>query len=139
MGATPWHPVRVAGVWRFPCDLAAGVLRTCPAVFNLVLQGKHSSMLISGIECSVLGHGLDDPVAAHEYFGTGRILEDLRNMPQWESGLIELLPQSYIRDPATGRVCGLRVETVERRAMFAGPCGGEVLSETHEAEGICVR
>lgn len=138
--ATPWHPVRVAGVWRFPCELAVGVLRTCPAVFNLVLQGKHPSMLISGVECSVLGHGLDDPVAAHEFFGSNRILEDLRRMPGWESGLVELLPQNYIRDPITGRVCGLGVETVD--CKLALPCRSElsnIVSQAKEAERMCVR
>jgi len=145
--ATPWHPVRVAGAWHFPCDLAPGTLRTCPAVYNLVLQGKHSSMFISGIECSVLGHGLDDPVAAHEYFGTDRIIEDLKRLPQWDDGVIELLPQSYVRDPTTGRVCGLDLggqEGASTGVFHLGQteqgmsCRGEVLnnlSETHGAEG----
>merc|ERR1712118_120280 len=87
--ATPWHPVRVAGEWRFPCDLANATLRTCPAVYNLVLQGAHPSMLISGVECSVLGHGLREPVVEHEFFGTDRIIEDLQQMPGWDVGLVE--------------------------------------------------
>merc|ERR1712224_210154 len=73
--ATPWHPVRVTGTWHFPCDLANPSLRTCAAVYNLVLEGNHPSMVVSGVECSVLGHGLEHPVVAHEFFGTNRILE----------------------------------------------------------------
>jgi len=119
--ATPWHPVRVAGDWCFPCDLANATLRTCPAVYNLVLQGNHPSMCVSGVECSVLGHGLKDPVVAHEFFGTNLVLEHLQKMPGWESGLVELVPESYVRDPATGRVCGLTVDVVERNPV-AFPC-----------------
>jgi hypothetical protein len=111
--ATPWHPVRVAGQWSFPSDLASSKLRSCTAVYNLVLQRNHPSMLISGVECSVLGHGLKDPVVEHDFFGTDRILEDLKRMPGWKSGLVELVPGSYVRDPSTGRVCGLRQYGVE--------------------------
>merc|ERR1712224_106500 len=123
--ATPWHPVRVAGERGFPCDLANATLRICPAVYNLVLQGNHPSMLISGVECSVLGHGLKDPVVAHEFFGTDSILEHLQQMPGWEAGLVELVPESYVRDPATGRVCGLTVEAVESNPV-AFPCKVEL-------------
>lgn len=115
--ATPYHPVHVAGAWRFPCELATATLHTCPAVYNLVLQGNHPSMLVCGVECSVLGHGLEDPVVAHEFFGTSAILEDLQKMPGWQSGLVELVPGNYVRDPTTGRVCGLGVEVVEHNAM----------------------
>eukprot|EP00746_Dinoflagellata_sp_MGD_P117851 gnl/MRDRNA2_/MRDRNA2_53815_c0_seq1.p1 gnl/MRDRNA2_/MRDRNA2_53815_c0~~gnl/MRDRNA2_/MRDRNA2_53815_c0_seq1.p1 ORF type:complete len:765 (+),score=152.99 gnl/MRDRNA2_/MRDRNA2_53815_c0_seq1:89-2383(+) len=108
--ATPWHPVRVAGAWCFPSQLANASLRTCPAVYNLVLAGNHPSMLVSGVECSVLGHGLKDPVATHEFFGTSAIIEALERMPGWQAGLVELVPEQYIRDPTTGRVCGLCVE-----------------------------
>jgi len=108
--ATPWHPVRVAGAWRFPSELANASLRTCPAVYNLVLEGNHPSMSVCGVECSVLGHGLKDPVAAHEFFGTSAIIEALARIPGWQSGLVELVPEQYVRDPTTGRVCGLSVE-----------------------------
>jgi len=137
--ATPWHPVRVAGAWRFPSELANGTLRTCPAVYNLVLQGNHPSMLICGVECSVLGHGLDDPVAAHEFFGTNLILEDLRRMPGWEAGLVDLLPQNYVRNPTTGRVYALRVEAAEGTAR---PCKVELQKislEMREEVLTCVR
>jgi len=79
--ATPWHPVRIGGAWCFPSQLANATLRSCPAVYNLVLEGNHPSMLVSGIECSVLGHGLMGPVVEHEYFGTRAIIEDLERMP----------------------------------------------------------
>jgi len=118
--ATPWHPVRVAGEWRFPSQLANATLRTCPAVYNLVLGGNHPSMLVSGVECSVLGHGLKDPVVAHEFFGTSAIIEALRRMPGWQTGVVELIPEQYVRDPATGRVCALRVEAA------SGQCRGDL-------------
>merc|ERR1719335_138100 len=114
--ATPWHPVRIGGAWCFPSHLGNGTVRSCPAVYNLVLEGGHPSMLVSGIECSVLGHGLKGPVVEHEFFGTSAILKDLERMPGWQSGLVELVPEQYIRDLTTGRVCGLRMEAAESNA-----------------------
>lgn len=115
--ATPWHPVRIGGAWCFPSQLANATLRSCPAVYNLVLEGNHPSMLVSGIECSVLGHGLMGPVVEHEYFGTRAIIEDLERMPGWQSGLVELVPENYVRDPTTRRVCGLTVKATEDNNM----------------------
>jgi Mg-chelatase subunit ChlD len=117
--ATPYHPVCVARTWRFPCDLANRTLRSCPAVYNLALQGKHSSIWVSGVECAVLGHGLEDPVVKHEYFGTERIIEDLKSFPAWENGLIELIPQNYVRDPSTGQVCGLTLEPIQDKELLS--------------------
>jgi len=128
--ATPWHPVRIAGNWCFPCNLTNATLCSCPAVYNLVLQGNHPSMLISGVECSVLGHGLEEPIVAHEFFGTKKILEDLQQMPGWESGFVELVPGNYVRDRTTGRVCGLTAEVIEQN-----PITFSCKMELYNAEG----
>jgi hypothetical protein len=125
--ATPWHPVCVAGAWYFPAQLANATLRNCPAVFNLVLEGKHPSMLVSGVECSVLGHGLKEPIVAHEFFGTNAIIEALSRLPGWQSGLVELVPEQYVRDPTTGRVCGLKIiEAVRSTAQVTSMCKGNL-------------
>jgi acyl carrier protein len=43
-------------------------------VFNLVLDSLHA-IEIGGEVCATLGHGIsDDAVAAHEYFGTDKVL-----------------------------------------------------------------
>lgn len=105
--ATPWHPVRANGAWRFPCQLAEPSVRSCDAVYNLVLRGG-KSMFVSGVECVVLGHGIEDEVAAHSYFGTRKVVEDLERMPGWQEGLVDLMPASWVRDAATHEVCGLR-------------------------------
>merc|ERR1711959_510878 len=90
--ATPWHPIRVEGAWRFPCHLAKPSVQSCAAVYNLVLHGGHASMFVCGVECVVLGHGLEDATAEHEYFGTHRVIEDLERTPGWQQGLVELVP-----------------------------------------------
>ena len=34
---TPWHPVKLCGVWRFPTDLCSPVEIDCPAVYSFLV------------------------------------------------------------------------------------------------------
>jgi len=111
---TPYHPVRdTSNQWRFPVDLLP-IQRdvACEAVYSFVLGGEHI-MVIQGVECVTLGHGIvGDEVVSHPYFGTTRVVADLRLMRGWSQGMVELFPAAcaggkcMARDKATGLVCG---------------------------------
>lgn len=75
---TPYHPVRIAGEWKFPCDVAPAQRRACAAVYSFLLREEHV-MTVGGVECVTLAHGLEDnDVVRHAYFGTMRVVEDLK-------------------------------------------------------------
>jgi Mg-chelatase subunit ChlD len=93
---TEWHPIRVDGVWQFPVEVKTSQLRSCPAVYTLVLDSKHF-VTVSGVDCVTLGHGLTEGVLEHEYFGTQRVLDDLGLFPGWNSGLVVLRPENIAR------------------------------------------
>jgi hypothetical protein len=91
-------------------------------VFNFVLVGQTHAMVVNGVECVTLGHGLEGTVVGHPYFGTQLIVEDLKAMRGFEKGLVELFPaacngSSMMRDEKTGMVCGLK------RGVDMAPCG----------------
>ena len=104
---TDWHPIRAGPDrrWAFPCLVpgATVVHAACGAVYNFVLDTGHE-VTIEGTACVTLGHGLDGPVVSHAYFGTGRVVDDLRRMRGWDDGLVSLI--GTLRGP-DGRVCGL--------------------------------
>jgi Mg-chelatase subunit ChlD len=110
---TPYHPVLHNGNWRFPIDLhPIHRIVPCDAVYNFVLRTEHV-MVIQGVPCVTLGHGIiGDEVVSHAYFGTSRVVADLRAMRGWHAGLVELYPvlcaggSCMLRDKATGLVCG---------------------------------
>jgi len=107
--ATPYHPVRVGGTWSFPCSLAATRAVDCHAVFNLMLSGTHASMVIEGVECVTLGHGLTGKVVGHAYFGDRQsVIADLEKMPGWTRGVVDLSAGDLVRDPKTNTVVGIR-------------------------------
>jgi len=106
---TPYHPVFVQNEWKFPVDLAKAERDVaCEKVFNFVLEGGHS-MTINGVQCVTLGHGLEGRVISHPYFGTDRVINDLKSMPGWNEGKIVLRAdeaQVAVRDKTSGMVCG---------------------------------
>lgn len=103
---TAYHPVRVDGRWRFPCELAKAELRECSAVYSFVLSSGHV-MLINGVECVSMGHGFSEDVVRHPYFGSAAIIADLARLPGWSNGCVEFSRGGMIRDPDTQLVNGL--------------------------------
>ena len=93
---TEWHPLREpsSGRWRFPIMLGTQVLVTTPYVYNFVLAPGFPTILIDGLPCAALGHGLDAPVVAHPYWGTSAVISDLMGKPGWEAGRV-VLPATH--------------------------------------------
>ena len=93
---TPWHPVRDAatggGRWRFPLMLGTQAVRACPYVINLVLDRCHEVM-VDGVACVTLGHGLKGDVVEHAYWGTAAVVADLSRFPGWRQGFVLLRPK----------------------------------------------
>lgn len=88
---TPWHPVQVANKWTFPLHLAPVKIEQLDATWNFVLEGNHS-MVIGGVVCTTLGHGIINDVAdvrSSVYWGRD-ILNDLAQMPGFEQGFVSI-------------------------------------------------
>ncbi|CAE8652324.1 unnamed protein product, partial [Polarella glacialis] len=88
---TPWHPVLVAGSWEFPATLAPAEIRSCEAVFNLVLSQGHTAS-VGGFWAVTLGHQLKGPVVEHAFWGTTSVLDELRRFQGWDKGKVMLQP-----------------------------------------------
>lgn len=110
---TPWHPIKDyrkdEKQWCFPNDIANPKLRPCEAIYSFLLEKGHGSwMTINDTACITLGHGLDEPVAKHAYFGNrDLILRDLEGMDGWNRGHVTLQPGSCVRGK-DGLVSALR-------------------------------
>lgn len=106
---TPWHPFKTGSKYDFPFNHGKTEVLDCPAVYNFVLEDK-GSIIINDIEFVTLGHGLQEESVKHDYYGTEKVIDDLKTMNGWENGLIELNDGCVIRDEF-GKVCKLVQES----------------------------
>ena len=74
---TEWHPIKVNGEWKFPCETETGIKVTVYSqdIYSFVLDKDHS-MYINGIETVTLGHNLEG-LPQHPYFGTDKVIYDI--------------------------------------------------------------
>jgi hypothetical protein len=108
---TPWHPIRLNGSqWIYPCSLVSSPTTiTCEAVYSFALDEGHT-IWINDIECVTLGHEFKEDIVRHGYYGSKRVIEDLRIMDgeQECTGYIEIQPKWITRNKRTGLVHGIR-------------------------------
>ncbi len=102
---TPWHPIRIGGVWNFPADIVGYADRIMPAVFNLILSSGHI-VDADGIEACTLGHGFTEDVVKHEFFGSQKVIDDIAKQPGWLDGAPVFVNLATRRDPDSGMICG---------------------------------
>jgi hypothetical protein len=102
---TPWHPIMMKGVWCFPASIALYASRLMSTVYNLVLPKGHV-VNVDGFECITLGHGFTEPVAAHPFFGTEKVIKDLERVSGWAEGRPTFVNLVATRDAETGMING---------------------------------
>jgi len=133
---TPWHPVWYDDKWQFPMDISGGVFKVLSAeyVYNFILgacdtqasedgastsnktqsTGRGQSMVVNGIKCITLAHGIDnDPVASHSFYGTDDVLNALKQYPGYREGLVVMDESHVQRNNETGLVCGYAAQQCE--------------------------
>ena len=89
---TPNHPIQVSleNGWKKAKDVVSSPhYYYTNEVFNFVLDSTHT-IEINGIICATLGHGFKGEKIEHEYFGTTRVIEDLKKIKGWSEGNVEL-------------------------------------------------
>jgi hypothetical protein len=117
---TNWHPINTQGKWQFPCEIKDWdqMIIDCDYVYNFVvdLESQTRTQISHGCIMSIqsmltctLGHGFtDDEVITHPYWGTEKVIDDLKKTPGYETGLIIFEPSPAIRN-SDGEVIGLKL------------------------------
>mgnify|MGYP003705996713 CR=1 FL=1 len=112
---TPWHPVLQdkhtdsmfqidIDKWMFPNNIYLSKICEQTAVYSILLDNHHICC-INNIWCICLGHNYTCGILKHEYFGSQKIVENMRIMKGWNNGLIKITSDDIVRDTLTGLVC----------------------------------
>eukprot|EP00750_Incisomonas_marina_P031429 INCI814.1.p1 GENE.INCI814.1~~INCI814.1.p1 ORF type:complete len:892 (-),score=174.59 INCI814.1:1298-3973(-) len=115
---TPWHPIRIGcdAAWQFPNTAVAGrtVAVECDHMYTFVLESTNNvtsraaGLLVGGIECCALGHGVvDDAVLSHSFLGTSKVLQALEKCDGWRDGFVSLRQSDFIRDAHSNAICDI--------------------------------
>tara|TARA_Y100000768_G_scaffold388661_1_gene385967 strand:+ start:44 stop:2251 length:2208 start_codon:yes stop_codon:yes gene_type:complete len=100
---TPWHPIYINDKWKFPVDIGKTDIYECDYVYNFIVNNR-KSMIINNTVCCTLGHNIQGDVIGHEYFGSDRVISDLKlHNVEYDNGLIDTI-STFKRDITTGLV-----------------------------------
>jgi hypothetical protein len=95
---TPWHPVCIGSKWCFPADIYPVVSYQCFQVFNFIFDLGHL-INVNGYDCITMGHGYTvDPVLRHPYFGSQRVVDDMKKLPGFSEGHVVIVDAQVERD-----------------------------------------
>ena len=87
MKITPYHPIFINNVWKFPIDVMNCKLTDCEAIYSFVLENDHR-IIINGNEIITLGHGYQEGILKHDLYGTQKIVSLLESKDTDKSGYI---------------------------------------------------
>ena len=51
---------------------------------------KNHTVLVEGVMCTTFGHLIKGENVEHPYFGTNKIINDLKKIESWKTGNIEI-------------------------------------------------
>jgi hypothetical protein len=104
---TPYHPVNIDGVWKFPAHIRPIIHRTINKLYNLILDSGHVISVSDVLSCT-LGHGFTGDVIEHPYFGDMTlVLNDLSRIRGYIRGAPMFLDTRVRRNPITSLVNGM--------------------------------
>lgn len=111
---TPWHPIQIRNVWKFPNDIdddndKQKILIMTEGIYSLILEQYHV-VYVNDIISITLGHGYINDVIKHEYFGTQRIVQDIEKIDSEDqsNGFVIVHNTNFRRDPVTSEICEIR-------------------------------
>lgn len=84
---TPGHPIKIKNEWVYPKDVSKREQVHCQAFYNLVVDQSHIA-IVNNVELILLGHNYTSGILKHGYYGTQRVINDLKQMGGYHDGLV---------------------------------------------------
>jgi hypothetical protein len=96
LAITPYHPVSLDGhTWHYPITLGPVIAIWSTAVYSLLLDAP--TFQVDNVFAVGLAHRMDG-LCAHPFFGTAKVVEDLKRCVGFSTGRIDLPMNCFVRD-----------------------------------------
>jgi len=89
--------------WVFPKDIS-NIETNCNSVYNLVLDNNHTIVINNCITCTLWYNITENEVIKHDYFGTDKVINDLKQIEGFNNGYVELNIDDFIRNDITNKI-----------------------------------
>ena len=104
---TPHHPVLMNSTWEFPCNIKTPSDMFLDAVYSFALDSG-DVISVNGINTACLGHSFNqNDVIKHAYFGSQRVIQDLRKLEGWSNGKVNITNRMVHRDPESNQIVSI--------------------------------
>ena len=98
LSITPYHPVYKGYSWRFPIDISSSEPESikCDEMYTFVIKNR-KSVIVEDYVFATYGHNLKEEVINHDYFGSERVINDLKLIDTYRLGFVYLRKEMFIR------------------------------------------
>lgn len=104
---TPYHPILEGDEWVFPQSLyKVQEIPSVKAIYSVLLENG-GEVCVNETWALTLAHGNDAGSAYHPYFGTPKVVEDMKKHEDFESGYITVQGPLEIERDVDERVCSM--------------------------------
>ena len=79
----------------------------CRGVYTIVVKNREP-IIVQGFTYATLGHDITGEVIGHPFFGSERVINDLKKIDTYDEGFVHLNKEDYKREN------GIVVEIVKR-------------------------
>ena len=97
---TPYHPViymdRYEKDWCFPISINEPRLVQCPEMYTFVVRNRQH-LKVERFVYATLGHNCQEEIVRHDYFGTDKVINDLKKFNTYEEGYVHLTEDMFHR------------------------------------------
>ena len=109
---TPYHPIidkpNNEYHWAFPITKSNIKLIQCPEIYTFITEDR-KHLIIEDYIFATLGHNNNEDIISHDYFGSERVIEDLKQCNTYDEGYINLTKNMFYRNGYNNKVIGLRI------------------------------
>lgn len=102
---SPYFPIKINNHWVFAKSIIEPKIINCDYMYNIILRDR-SCIKINNYKCPTLAHNITDNIISHDFFGTEKIILNLKSKftNEYDIGLIQSIT-SINRSLNTGLVC----------------------------------
>ena len=103
---TNYHPIydNNTNKWGFPIESEKSkTSNSVNCVYNIIVEDNHI-IEVNSVKCITFGHNYNFNILKHPYFGSDKIINDLRKFTNFNKGFIEINESNIYRDNNTNLV-----------------------------------